>query len=97
MFVGTMTRETRNSMPIETLGESGGPAHVSGEPTLKALMTDYERRLILDALNASGWHQRRAAARLGVLPTTLLEKMKRLGIRRARAVEPLTPIDLKHS
>lgn len=97
MYVETTPRGTRNSMPIETLGESGGPGHVSGAPTLKALMTDYERRLILDALNASGWHQRRAAARLGVLPTTLLEKMKRLGIRRARAVEPLTPIDLTRS
>jgi DNA-binding NtrC family response regulator len=83
MYVETTPRETRNSLPID----------LSGGPSLKALMIDYERRLILDALNASGWHQRRAAAHLGVLPTTLLEKMKRLGIRRARAVEPLTPID----
>ncbi len=87
MYVETTPRETRSSLPIE----------VSGGPSLKALMTDYERRLILDALNAMGWHQRKAAARLGVLPTTLLEKMKRLGIRRARAVEPLTPIDLARS
>jgi hypothetical protein len=41
---------------------------------------EFERRLILAALGASGWRQRAAAQRLGVLPTTLNEKMKRLGI-----------------
>jgi DNA-binding NtrC family response regulator len=97
MYVETTPRETRNSLPIEALGQSGGPGQVNGGPSLKALMNDYERRLILDALNASGWHQRKAAARLSVLPTTLLEKMKRLGIRRARSVEPLTALDLSRS
>jgi DNA-binding NtrC family response regulator len=87
MYVETTPRETRNSLPIE-VGEG---------PSLKALMIDYERRLIIDALDASGGHQRKAAARLGVLPTTLLEKMKRLGIRRARSVEPLTAVDLRRS
>ena len=47
---------------------------------LKTLMDRYERELILAALHASGGHQRRAAACLGVLPTTLHEKMKRLGL-----------------
>lgn len=51
---------------------------------LKQLMAAYERNLILTALGASGWNQRRAAATLGVLPTTLLEKMRRLGIRNPR-------------
>ena len=49
---------------------------------LKALLESYERSLILEALTASGGHQRRTAARLGVLPTTLHEKMKRLGLLR---------------
>ena len=53
---------------------------------LKQLMAAYERNLILTALGASGWNQRRAAATLGVLPTTLLEKMRRLGIRNPRRV-----------
>jgi DNA-binding NtrC family response regulator len=48
--------------------------------SLKNLMRAYEKELILMALNASGWHQRRAAASLGILPTTLHEKMKRLGL-----------------
>jgi DNA-binding NtrC family response regulator len=81
MYVETATREIRSSAsPLDATAVA---------PGLKTLMADYERRLILEALNASGWHQRRAAAHLRVLPTTLLEKMKRLGIRRARAVEAL--------
>jgi DNA-binding NtrC family response regulator len=49
---------------------------------LKTLLEDYERALILSALAAAGGHQRRAARALGLLPSTLCEKMKRLGIRR---------------
>jgi len=56
--------------------------------TLRKLLDAYERRLIEDALRASGGNQRRAAEALGVLPTTLHEKMKRLGLlRRARPAE----------
>lgn len=47
-------------------------------PTLKDLMEAYERALIKDALAATRGNQRQAAFRLGVLPTTLHEKMKRL-------------------
>ena len=50
--------------------------HVS----LKDMMAEYERALIIQALIGSAGHQRRAAAILGLLPTTLHEKMKRLGI-----------------
>jgi DNA-binding NtrC family response regulator len=60
-------------------------------PNLKQLVSDYERRLIQNALDASGGHQRRAAAMLGVLPTTLLEKMKRLGMHRTRSMENILP------
>jgi DNA-binding NtrC family response regulator len=55
------------------------------EGGLKAMMEDYERRLILHALAEAGGHQRRAAASLGLLPTTLCEKMKRLGLRERSA------------
>jgi len=50
--------------------------------TLKNLLDAYERRLIESALAATAGNQRRAAAALGVLPTTLHEKMKRLGLLR---------------
>jgi DNA-binding NtrC family response regulator len=51
---------------------------------LKTMLDNYERELIVAALRASGGHQRRAAAVLGVLPTTLHEKMKRLGLLRPK-------------
>jgi DNA-binding NtrC family response regulator len=50
-------------------------------PTLKDLVEAYERHVIEDALRAASGNQRRAARALGVLPTTLHEKMKRLGLR----------------
>ncbi len=53
--------------------------------SLKDLLDEYERGLILKALTESGGHQRRAARALGVLPTTLNEKMRRLNLRPARA------------
>jgi DNA-binding NtrC family response regulator len=56
---------------------------------LKDVLADYERRLIAAALRAQGGHQRRAAASLGVLPSTLVEKMKRLGIPGARSAAPV--------
>ena len=50
---------------------------------LKSRLIEYERSLILDALAQQHGNQRRAAAALGVLPTTLHEKMKRLGLKPA--------------
>jgi len=52
-----------------------------GIPSLKQLVEDYERRLILAALGRNRGNQRRAASELGCLPTTLNEKMRRLGLR----------------
>lgn len=53
-----------------------------GGRDLKAVLSDYERRLVLEALAKAGGHQRQAAALLGILPSTLHEKMKRLDIPR---------------
>ena len=50
--------------------------------TLKDLVETYERHVIEDALRLASGNQRRAARALGVLPTTLHEKMKRLGLLR---------------
>ncbi|HET7292335.1 MAG TPA: helix-turn-helix domain-containing protein [Vicinamibacteria bacterium] len=49
--------------------------------SLKDLVAQFEKRLILEALEASRGNQRQAARALGILPTTLNEKMKRLGLR----------------
>lgn len=51
---------------------------------LPSLIEDYERKLILLALEAAGGHQRRAAASLGIRATTLSEKLRRLGLRQRR-------------
>ena len=45
---------------------------------LKTLLEEFERGIIVSALQATGGNQRRAAFALGLLPTTLHEKMKRL-------------------
>ena len=55
---------------------------IGSRPTLKDLVDAYERNVIEDALRAASGNQRRAARALGVLPTTLHEKMKRLGLLR---------------
>lgn len=60
---------------------------------LKRLIEDYERRLITEALDRARGNQRRAAAELGVLPTTLNEKMRRLGLRACD--QPATAMDIQ--
>jgi DNA-binding NtrC family response regulator len=52
----------------------------------RSLVREFERRLIVHALEQHAGHQRRAAASLGVRPTTFNEKMKRLGIPRHNSV-----------
>ena len=59
--------------------------------SLRQLVEAYERRLILDALARAQGNQRRAAAELGCLPTTLNEKMRRLGLRACDRSEPAEP------
>jgi DNA-binding NtrC family response regulator len=59
-------------------------ADETSRPGLKALLENYERRLIESALSAHHGNQRRAAQALGLLPTTLHEKLKRLGLRPRR-------------
>ena len=60
----------------------------SSSVSLKRLVEDYERRLIEEALRRANGNQRRAAADLGCLPTTLNEKMRRLGMRACDRTHP---------
>jgi DNA-binding NtrC family response regulator len=57
------------------------PDAPSRERSLPLLVREYERRLITGALAATRGCQKHAAEALGVLPTTLSMKMKRLGLR----------------
>ena len=63
------------SLALHAMGGRGPMA------SLRELVEAYERRLILEALARAQGNQRRAAAELGCLPTTLNEKMRRLGLR----------------
>ena len=60
---------------------SGGEAPLPPGMSFHEAVEEYERRLIRWALGECGGIQRRAAERLGMRPTTLNERMKRLGIR----------------
>jgi DNA-binding NtrC family response regulator len=72
----------------EAMQQSTGESLAHGAD-LRTLLASYERQLIQAALAATAGNQRRAARALGLLPTTLHEKMKRLGLRRPtrRSVE----------
>ena len=61
---------------------------------LKDLVEAYERHVIEEALRSTSGNQRRAARALGVLPTTLHEKMKRLGLIRRVEAEAEAPMAL---
>jgi DNA-binding NtrC family response regulator len=66
---------------------------LGSRPTLRDLVEAYERHVIEDALGAAHGNQRRAARALGVLPTTLHEKMKRLGLLRRAGPEVAAPAE----
>jgi DNA-binding NtrC family response regulator len=74
---------------------SGDDTDAGAALDLRSQVLSYERRLIAAALAATGGNQRRAARLLGILPTTLHEKLKRLGLRApgSEAVSPNTGLN----
>jgi DNA-binding NtrC family response regulator len=73
---------------------AGGEAAASEAPVdLRSRVLAYERSLIEAALAETGGNQRRAARLLGLLPTTLHEKIKRLGLRSLFPVPEPAPED----
>ncbi len=54
-------------------------AHLGGA-SLKSALTEPERHLIIQALEASGWNRQKTARTLGINRTTLYKKMKRYDI-----------------
>ena len=82
-------REIRLVMDrLVSLSEDGAllrslPFALEGEPrprTLPELLEAEEKRRILDALQSHNWNKQRAAITLGTNRTTLIGKMKRMGI-----------------
>jgi DNA-binding NtrC family response regulator len=61
---------------------SAKPAATGGGDSLN--LQDVERRAILRALEATDWNKARASEMLGVFPSSLYKKMKRLGIPQQR-------------
>jgi transcriptional regulator of acetoin/glycerol metabolism len=43
-------------------------------------LAELEKRAVLRALAETGWNKAQAAARLGIFPSSLYKKMRRLGI-----------------
>jgi DNA-binding NtrC family response regulator len=72
-------------LPGEMYGQGGGSGDVCLELTengmdMVAAITGIERGLITRALELTGGVKARAAALLGINRTTLVEKMKRMGV-----------------
>jgi DNA-binding NtrC family response regulator len=85
--MGTMNQEW--GMSDQERDSSSNGTAVADDPTvdLRSRVRAYERKLLLTALAAAGGNQRRAAASLGLLPTTFHEKLKRHGIRPKKTFE----------
>jgi two-component system response regulator HydG len=60
------------------------PGVASPAPPERVTLADAERAAIVDALSATGGNRVQAAQRLGIARSTLLEKIKRLGIPNPR-------------
>jgi DNA-binding NtrC family response regulator len=58
-----------------------GGHDIQGDVTLKERVGNYEKSIILAALEKTDWNQKKAAEMLSVNTTTLSEKLKRFGIR----------------
>ncbi|MCX5905785.1 MAG: sigma-54-dependent Fis family transcriptional regulator, partial [Deltaproteobacteria bacterium] len=62
------------------------PAHPLDIPeegiSLDSAVSEYEKRLILEALNKTGWVKNTAAQLLNLNRTTLIEKIKRQNLQR---------------
>ena len=82
-LVGTLVENLKRRLEVNGRDPVGPPTE---RVDLKTRLEEYERELVISALEACGMNQVLAAKELGVLPTTLSEKMKRLGLRgRGRA------------
>lgn len=64
-----------------TLAATPPPPAGSPPLNLKDAVQAFERTLILATLAACDWNQRKASLTLGVLPTTLSEKIRRFDLR----------------
>jgi hypothetical protein len=81
-------RGARGDTDVVTERGARPPNATDASSDLFRLLEAYERSVILAALGAVGGRQRSAAALLRILPSTLCQKMKRLGIGPHRIHRP---------
>ncbi len=78
-------RITPELFPREILDSSsmglGRLSSLENGATLKDLVLEYEKKLIMTALHNSDWSQKKAASLLRINRSTLNEKLKRLQIK----------------
>jgi sigma-54 specific flagellar transcriptional regulator A len=76
---------TQELFPREILESSslevGSLSSLENGSTLKDLVLEYEKKLIMTALQKADWSQKRAASLLRINRSTLNEKLKRLHIK----------------
>jgi transcriptional regulator with GAF, ATPase, and Fis domain len=83
-LVGSLVENLKRRLEVYARDQVGPQSQNAVD--LKTRLEEFERELVISALEACGMNQVLAAKTLGVLPTTLSEKMKRLGLRsRGRA------------
>ncbi|MDA8164651.1 MAG: sigma-54 dependent transcriptional regulator [Desulfobacteraceae bacterium] len=91
VILATSDELTEEDLPGR-LREKNGTARVAVEAVpdegfvLSEVVADFEQRLIIQALNQTGWVKNQAAKLLNVNRTTLLEKMKRYNL-----IQPSAP------
>ncbi|MFO0649168.1 MAG: sigma-54 dependent transcriptional regulator [Polyangiales bacterium] len=71
---GTLDLDAMASLDLDA------PAPTAATGTLRDQLDAYERALLVDAMRAAKGNQSEAARRLGITRTTLIEKLKRLGV-----------------
>jgi len=71
-------------LPPSLVAAGPMPVEPVGNRTLKQALSNPERQIILDVLQANGWNRHATAEALGINRTTLYKKMKRLGLEEPR-------------
>ncbi len=91
-----ITRDALSDHILERLPLGGGGKGMSGhesggeDPTatlvgdVKAMVQEYEKKIIMNALEQVDWNQTKAAELLGIPRRTLVSKIKKLNIKRRR-------------
>ncbi len=75
----TVTTDHLPSYVLDGAGESSSVPPVTGR-NMDSLVNDYERRIIIAALERCAWKQNRAATELGITERSIWYKIKKLGI-----------------